>query len=163
MDRTAPTRRGDENLGQFERILVEELVPLVRQRYPVRTDAASWAVAGESLGGEFGMAAGLRHLELFGSIASISGSLVPRGDAEEKLPSMDERFGTALAHAATSKSYKVIWVGCGTTDIICRGSRAFVERLDASKVPHVWREYAGGHATPVFRRELADLLPLLFR
>jgi enterochelin esterase family protein len=163
VDRSTPTRRGDENLGQFEKILIDELVPLVRQRYPVRTDASSWAIAGVSLGGEFAMAAGLRYPELFGSIGSISGSLVPRGDPEEKLPSMDERFGPALTRAATSKSHKVIWVGCGTTDIICRGSRAFVERLDAAKVPHVWREYVGGHLTPVFRRELTDLLPLLFR
>ena len=163
VDSRTPTRRGDENLGQFEKILVEELVPLIRQRYPVRTDASAWAIAGISLGGEFSMAVGLRHPELFGSIGSISGSLVPRGDPEEKLPSMDERFGPGVARAATSKSFKVIWVGCGTADIICRGSHAFVERLDAAKLPHVWREYAGGHSTPVFRRELADLLPLLFR
>ena len=46
-----------------------------------------------SLGGEFGLYAGLRHPELFGSIGSISGSLVPWGDQEDGLPSMDERFG----------------------------------------------------------------------
>jgi enterochelin esterase family protein len=163
VDRRTPTRRGDENLAQFERILVDELIPLVKQRYPVRGESSAWAIAGDSLGGEFSMAAGLRHPELFGSIASISGSLVPRGDPEEKLPSMDERFGAALARPGASKAYTIIWVGCGTTDIVCRGSRVFVDKLEAAKVPHVWREYADGHAAPVFRRELADLLPLLFR
>jgi len=53
VDTRAATRRGDDNLRQFERILVEELVPLVRQRYRARTDASSWAIAGLSLGGEF--------------------------------------------------------------------------------------------------------------
>jgi len=159
----APTRRGDQNLQQFEKILIDELVPLIRQRYLVRTDAGSWAIAGVSLGGEFGVYAGLRHPELFGSIGSISGSLVPRGDPEDGLPSMDQRFGPALARADVARNYKLIWIGCGDADIVCRGSQVFVQRLDAAKVPHVWREYTGAHQAPVFRRELIDLLPLLFR
>ena len=137
----AATRRGDDNLGQFEKILVDELVPLVRRRYPVRTDASSWAVAGLSLGGEFGMYVGLRHPELFGSIGSISGSLVPRGDQEDGLPSMDERFGLALARPDVSRNYKLIWIGCGTDDNVCRGSRVFAQRLEAAKVAHTWRGY----------------------
>ncbi len=46
VNRRARARRGDDNLGQFETILVDELVPLVKARYRVRTDASSWAVAG---------------------------------------------------------------------------------------------------------------------
>ena len=159
----AATRRGDENLAQFETILVDELVPLVRQRYRVSRDAGSWAVAGLSLGGEFGMYVGLRHPELFGSIGSISGSLVPHGDQEEGLPSMDERFGPALARPDLSKNYKLVWIGCGSADAICRGSRVFAQRLEAAKVAHTWREYTGAHQMPVFRRELVDLLQTLFR
>jgi enterochelin esterase-like enzyme len=163
VDPRAPTRRGDQNLGQFEKILVEELVPLVKERYRVRADASSWAIAGVSLGGEFAVYAGLRHPGLFGSIGSISGSLVPRGDPEDGLPSMDQRFGPALARADVVKNYRLIWIGCGAADVVCRGSRVFVQRLEAAKVPHVWREYPGAHQLPVFRRELIDLLPLLFR
>jgi enterochelin esterase-like enzyme len=163
VDPRAPTRRGDPNLQQFETILIDELVPLVKQRYSVRSDASSWAIVGVSLGGEFGMYAGLRHPKQFGSIASISGSLVPRGDPEEGLPSMDQRFGPSLARGDIARSYKLIWIGCGSTDNICRGSRVFVQRLEAAKVPHVWREYTGAHQWPVFRRALIDVLPMLFR
>jgi enterochelin esterase-like enzyme len=109
------------------------------------------------------MYAGLRHPELFGSIGSISGSLVPRGDQEEGLPSMDERFGAALARSDVSRNYKLIWIGCGDADNVCRGSRVFAQRLEAAKVVHTWREYAGAHQMPVFRRELVDLLQALFR
>jgi enterochelin esterase family protein len=159
----AKTRRGDDNLRQLETILVDELAPLVKGRYRVRTDASSWAVAGLSLGGEFAMYVGLRHPELFGNIASISGSLMPRGDDEEGLPSMDQRFGPSLARSNLSKNYKLIWVGCGTNDNVCRGSRIFVQRLEAAKVVHTWREYEGAHQMPVFRRELVDLLQVIFR
>jgi enterochelin esterase-like enzyme len=163
VDTRAATRRGDDNLGQLEKILVGELLPLVRRRYSLRTDASSWAIAGLSLGGEFGMYVGLRHPELFRNIGSISGSLVPGGDPEEGLPSMAERFGPALARPDIAKNYRLIWIGCGDADPVCRGSRVFAQRLDAAKVPHTFREYSGAHQMPVFRRELVDLLPMLFR
>ena len=163
VDPRATTRRGDDNLGQFEKVLVDELALLVKERYRVRTDAASWAIAGVSLGGEFAVYAGLRHPELFGSIGSISGSLVPGADPEDGLPSMDQRFGPALTRPDVSRNYKLIWIGCGRTDIVCGGSRVFVQRLEAAKVAYTWREYDGAHQMPVFRRELVDFLPKLFR
>jgi enterochelin esterase family protein len=159
----APTRRGDDNLRQFETILVNELSPVVKERYPVKSDATSWALAGVSLGGEFAMAVGLRHPELFGNLGSLSGSLVPRGDDEENLPSMDQRFGPSLARSNVSRNYKSIWIGCGTTDNVCRGSRAFVQRLEAAGIKHRWQEYEGAHQMPVFRRELIDFLQTIFR
>ena len=159
----AKARRGDDNLRQFESILVEELAPLIKERYRVRTDSTSWAIAGLSLGGEFAVYAGLRHPELFGNIGSISGSLVPRGDEEEGLPSMDQRFGPSLARSNVSKNYKLVWIGCGTSDNVCRGSRVFVQRLQAANVVHTWREYEGAHSMPVFRHELVDFLRALFR
>jgi enterochelin esterase family protein len=163
VDPRATTRRGDDNLGQAEKILIDEVVPLVRRRYAVRTDAGSWAIAGLSLGGEFAVYVGLRHPKVFAGVGSMSGSLVARGDPDEGLPSMDQRFGSALAQPDILKKYKLIWIGCGTADNICRGSRVFVQRLEAAHVPHVWREYVGGHQMPVFRRELVDLLQALFR
>jgi hypothetical protein len=48
VDPRATTRRGDDNLGQFEKILVDELAPLVKRRYLVKTDAASWAITGRT-------------------------------------------------------------------------------------------------------------------
>jgi enterochelin esterase family protein len=159
----ARARRGDDNLRQFETILVNELAPLVKERYRVKTDARSWAIAGVSLGGEFAMYTGLRHPELFANIGSISGSLVPRGDDEDGLPSMDQRFGPSLSRPNLSKDYRLIWIGCGMDDNVCRGSRVFVQRLDTAKAVHTWREYEGAHQMRVFRRELVDLLQVLFR
>jgi enterochelin esterase-like enzyme len=109
------------------------------------------------------MYTGLRHPELFASIGSISGSLVARGDQEDGLPSMDQRFGSFLTRPDVARAYKLIWIGCGDTDNVCGGSRVFVQRLQMAKVPHVWREYAGAHQMPVFRHELVDLLQILFR
>jgi enterochelin esterase family protein len=149
-------RRSDGNLHEFEEILVNEVAPLVRQRYRVRSDSRSWAIAGLSLGGEFGMYVGLKHPELFRTVASLSASLVPG--------SFDTRYGPLLARAASiARDYRLIWIGCGSQDIFLGGAKAFVERLRAAKIPHVFREFPGPHAMPVARSELAELLPLLFR
>jgi enterochelin esterase family protein len=153
---SAKQRRGDENLREFEAIIVNELIPVVRRHYRVSSDPHSWAIAGLSLGGEFGMYVGLNHPELFRTVASLSGSLVPN--------SFDSRFGPALDNPkGLARDYRLIWVACGSEDIFFGGAKAFVERLQAGKIRHVFRQFAGPHIMPVFRQELGELLPLLFR
>lgn len=147
-------RRGDENLRALETVLVNELVPVVRRQYRVSKDPQLAAIAGLSLGGEFGMYVGLNHPEVFRTVASLSGSFVPS--------SFDRRFGPALAEAAKG-GFQLIWLACGDEDIFFSGNRAFAGRLEATKIPHIFREFSGPHIMPVFRQELAELLPLLFR
>ena len=148
--------RRDDNLKVFEPIIVEELVPILKKLYRVESQPRAWAIAGLSLGGEFALAVGLRHPELFRTVASLSGSLVPA--------SFDSRFGQALVNSdRIARDYRLIWVGCGSEDIFFGGAQAFAARLDAAKIPHTFRTYGGAHVMPVFRHELADLLPLLFR
>jgi enterochelin esterase-like enzyme len=156
-------RRGDENLREFEAILTAELLPHVKKRYRVHAaDPRSWAIAGLSLGGEFGIQVGLSHPELFRTVASISGSLVPGDKGEAGRSPFEARFGPSLA-AAHTKDFRLIWIGCGTEDIFFNGAKAFSERLTSAKIRHTFREFPGPHAMPVARVELAELLPLLFR
>lgn len=146
----------DDNLRQFEPLLIDELLPVIRKRYRVSSQPRLWAIAGLSLGGEFAITVGLRHPELFRTVASLSGSLVPN--------SFDNRFGQALANPkAVAKNYRLIWVGCGAEDIFFDGAKAFAGKLQAGGIPHLFRQYDGAHVMPVFRHELAELLPLLFR
>jgi enterochelin esterase family protein len=58
-------------LGPYERHLVEELVPYVDEHYPTRRGRR--AVIGKSSGGFGALRLGMRHAELFGAVASISG------------------------------------------------------------------------------------------
>jgi enterochelin esterase-like enzyme len=155
VDTRAEQRRGDDNLRQFERILAEELVPAVKQRYRVVGSPDSWAIVGLSLGGEFGMFAGLNHPELFRTIGSISGSLVPS--------SFERRFGPALARPETAKNYRLLWIGSGTEDTFFNGAKLFTERLQSARIAHTFRQYPGGHVMPVFRQQLEELLPQIFR
>jgi enterochelin esterase family protein len=152
----AGERRADKNLEEFEAILVGELLPLIRKRYRVSSQPESWAVAGLSLGGEFGMHVGLKHPEIFRTVASLSGSLVP--------DSFDQRFASLLARPDVRRgTYRLIWVGCGSEDVFLEGAKAFAERLRAGGIPHVFRQFDGPHSMAVARLQLAELLPQLFQ
>lgn len=153
-------RRGDENMRAFETVILNEVLPIVKQRYRTVTDPRMWAIAGVSLGGEFGMYVGLKHPEQFRTIVSLSSSLVPT--ASEVAPSFDGRFPLQDPKRIAS-GYQLIWLGIGTEDIFYNGSKAFAARLAANRVPHVYKEYRGAHVMPVFRQQLNDVLPLLFK
>jgi enterochelin esterase-like enzyme len=144
------------NLVEFEPIIVNELVPEVKKRYRVENKPDSWAIAGLSLGGEFAMTVGLRHPELFRSVVSMSGSMVERD--------FEDRFGKALAQPAEiKKNYRLIWLGCGSGDIFAGGNKALAGKLTETGIPLSYREVPGLHVMPVFRRQLTELLPKLFR
>lgn len=149
-------RRSDENLQEFETILVGEVLPLVRARYRVQIRPEFWAIAGLSLGGEFGMHVGLKHPELFRSVASLSGSLVQN--------SFETRFAPWFTTPEARRgAYSLIWLGSGSEDVFLDGTKAFAARLEAAGIKHVFRQFTGPHSLTVARLELAELLPLLFR
>lgn len=147
-------RRAD-NLKEFEPMLAGELVPEIKRRYRVAADANSWAIAGLSLGGELAITVGLRHPELFRSAASLSGSMVERD--------FEDRFGRVLAATEQLPLYRLIWMGCGEQDIFFGGNKRLAEKLRSAGIKHKFVEFSGGHVMPVFRRELIELLPQLFR
>src|SRR5439155_26201988 len=127
---SAKRRCGDDNLREFEAILVYEFLPVVRQRYRVSHDPRSWAIAGLSLGGEFGMFVGLKHPELFRTLASLSGSLVPN--------SFVTRFRQTLTISkAVTRDYRLIWVGCGSEDFFFGCAKACAGRLESATIPDV--------------------------
>jgi enterochelin esterase family protein len=148
-------RRAD-NLREMEPIVSRLLVPEIQKRFRVRPEPEWWALGGVSLGGEYALTIGLRHPELFRTVMSISGSLVPSD--------FDDRFGAALANAERiRKNYRLVWIGSGSEDTFVGGAKALVSRLTAAEIPHQFFELPGPHVMPVFRKQLIEVLPRLFR
>jgi enterochelin esterase family protein len=148
-------RRAD-NLREMEPIISNVLVPQIKTRFRVRPEPESWALGGLSLGGEYALTVGLRHPELFRTVASISGSLVPND--------FSDRFGAALSDPdRIRKDYRLIWIGSGTEDVFYGGAKALASRLADAQIPHQLFQLPGAHVMPVFRKELIELLPKLFR
>lgn len=61
---------------EYADFLVDGIKPFIETRYPAASDPASVAMMGSSLGGLVSLYIGLRHPDVFGQIASMSGTIV---------------------------------------------------------------------------------------
>ena len=156
--RPDPTQRTDEKLKEqlFDGDLLREIVPLVERTYRVVPDREHRAIAGLSMGGGQSLGAGFRHNDHFAWIAGFSASL---GSMFELVPAK------GAAAAAFNERTRLLWIGTGKEDydVGVKRNRDFVERLKEAGVRHVSVETEGMHMWSVWRRYLADFMPLLFR
>ena len=63
-----------------------------------------------------------------------------------------------------NNNLKVLWIGMGgKEDIAYKNGQLMLARLDELKIKHSYSEYPGGHTWPVWRNNLYNFAPLLFR
>ncbi len=67
--------RGKDGPPMYETYVIEQLIPLIDDYFRTRADRAHRAIAGVSMGGYGALMLAARHPELFGSAASLSGTL----------------------------------------------------------------------------------------
>jgi len=70
---------------RYEKFLTEDLIAWVEKRYPVIPASRARAVTGISMGGYGAMKIALKHPDLYGSVSTLSGALIPF-DWSEDLP-----------------------------------------------------------------------------
>ncbi len=113
--------------GEVERMIVEELIPLIDKTYPTKAETKSRAVAGFSMGGAGAVQLSIMHPELF-CVAGSWGGGMWRG--------ADELLAAAETGAETLK-------GNGYAVLLINGDRdrpeAFkplAEKLSTLEIPH---------------------------
>lgn len=165
---TGPFRFGTPFSGEFEREFTNDILPLIEQRYRVRTDRSSRALAGLSMGGAQTLNIGFGQLNKFGYLGVFSsgvfgldrsrpGSNAPSG------PSWEERHRAALTDPALKKGLKLVWFATGKDDFLLRTSQATVELLRQYGFNVTYKETEGGHTWANWRQYLHQFAPLLFR
>ena len=146
---------GDRQRTDFQKDLLQDLIPFVQANYRVSTDRSNRAIVGLSMGGGQALNIGLHHLDVFSRVASFSGA-VPRGAAADA-------FDDVLADAKKlNSSLKLLWVGCGTEDGLFAPNKEFSERLKKAGVTHTFHESGGAHTWSVWRKYLLEVAPQLF-
>ena len=145
----------DRQRADFQKDLLQDLIPFVQANYRVFTDRSHRAIAGLSMGGGQALNIGLHHLDVFSRVASFSGA-VPRGPAAA---AFDNVLGDAKK---LNTSLELLWLGCGTEDGLFAPNKDFSERLRKAGVTHTFRESGGAHTWSVWRRYLLEVAPLLF-
>jgi enterochelin esterase family protein len=156
VSRTGPMFRDPglrkRNQEKFRETLLKDVIPLVERFYRVSTDRESRAVAGLSMGGGQSLDVGLNARERFAWVGAFS-SAVP-DDPDAAFPGLD---------ANTKPPLRLLWIACGNEDFLTAANYKFQDWLKARQVPHTAIWTPGGHTWRVWRRNLAEFTPLLFR
>jgi enterochelin esterase-like enzyme len=98
----------------------------------------------------------LRHPNLFRTTGSFGGSVFEK--------EFEDRFGRVWADPkAVSTRYRLIWIGCGSGDLLLPGNRRFSEVLKEKNIQHTFHEIAGYHSTPTFRALFIEFAQRLFK
>ena len=153
--------RGGEDMLPFEvfpNILLNDLIPFIEAKYPVKADKAHRAMAGLSMGSFQTSVVTLSHPELFDYVGVFSGFLrSPRGEGrEDYLKTLDRPDFDSL--------YRVFYRAMGTEDQFFESftrDDAMLKEKGRDSIVRV--TFPGGHDWGVWRRCIHDFLPRLFR
>jgi enterochelin esterase-like enzyme len=146
---------GVTNDALFEDYLLRDVIPTVEARYRVSPGRENRAIAGLSMGGGQSLRIGLGHLDLFSAVASFSGA-VPAD--------FETRFAALLKDSkGTNQKIKTLWIGCGQQDSLFGRSKNLAELLTKYQVRHIFYPIDGVHNYTVWKKDLAEYAPLLFR
>jgi enterochelin esterase-like enzyme len=141
------------NIESFQSDLFDDVIPLVEASYRVRAQADSRAIAGLSMGGGQSLTIGLNHPDRFAWVGGFSSAVF----------SPETTLAGAVKDAkATNAALRVLWIACGKDDRLIENNQRLSALLKEKKINHEFLTTDGSHSWPVWRRYLADFVPLLF-
>jgi enterochelin esterase family protein len=145
----------DQNTEAFERALLTEVLPAVERQYNVSPRREDRAIAGLSMGGLEALTIGITHSDQFAYVGGFSAAVHLLGP--EGLP------GMAGLSAEPKNALKLLWVSCGTSDDLIKPNRRLVAELQADGFKVTPVETPGMHTWLVWRDNLVNFAPLLFK
>lgn len=141
---------------RFPRDLLEDVIPLVERTYRVKTGPEHRAIAGLSMGGGQALSIGLANPSIFGYVLGFSAAVGgPFLDLKGLLP--EASAGSAL------RPFRLVWLSCGRQDFLYQANKDFADLLREHGVDLTYRESEGAHVWSVWRLDLHNTLPLMFK
>jgi enterochelin esterase-like enzyme len=141
-----------ENTKLFEAMLREEIMPAVDQQYNTAHGRDHRAIAGLSMGGLESLTTGLQHPDEFAYVGGFSSAVMSKPLASFNVP-MDK----------AKSDLRLLWIACGVGDDLVVPNREFIAAAKAQGLSPVAIETPGKHEWPVWRANLIQFVPLLFR
>ncbi len=138
--------------ANFERDLLDDVIPTIESRYSVQADREHRALAGLSMGGGQSLNFGLGHLDTFAWVGGFSSAPNTKPPAE------------LIPDPATAKAkLKLLWLSCGNKDGLISISQGLHTYLQEKGVPHVWHVDGNGHDATHWGNALYLFAQKLFR
>lgn len=143
----------DKNFNNFRSALIDEVIPAVERMYRVDSSRDARAIAGLSMGGSESLFTGLNRLDEFSWVGAFSSG----GLGKDFAVDFPQLGGSANAQL------HLLWIACGTDDHLITFNRSLVSWLKGKDIHLTPIETPGMHTWMVWRRNLVNFAPLLFR
>jgi S-formylglutathione hydrolase FrmB len=169
--------------NRYSDFLLQEFIPNIEKKYPVRSGRGMRGISGISMGGYGALRLAFAHPELFGSVSAESAALIPAtpGELNAAIRSgtplgnlLGPVFGTPIDQAhwrandplvlarknAIALRRLAIYFNCGRSDDLGfeNGAEALHRELQSEKVPHQYHLYAGDHSLDYFLSHLGEVM-----
>jgi len=151
---------------EFSQDFMNDIVPLIEQRYRVKTDRSSRALAGLSMGGGQTLTVGIPNLDKFAYLGVYSAGvfgIAGGGRGGPAGPSFEEQNKARLDDGELRKGLKLFWFATGKQDFLIETSRATVAMFKRHGFEVVFHETEGAHTWLNWRDYLNEFAPQLFQ
>jgi len=139
--------------ANFEKDLINDLIPFIEKKFPAMTDRDHRAIAGLSMGGGQSLNFGLGNLDKFAWVGGFSSA--PNTKKPQELVPNPE---------TAKKSLKLLWISCGDKDGLITNSKRTHDYLISNQVNHIYHVVPGGyHDFNVWKQNLYMFSQLIFK
>lgn len=144
--------------GKYEETF-KDVISFVESNYRVKAEKSGRAIAGLSMGGYHTLHISRYYPNTFDYMGLFSAAIMPNQNTQSKVYDNFE----ATLKAQLDNGYKLYWIAIGKTDFLFKNNVEYREKLDAMKMPYIYRETEGGHTWTNWRVYLSEFAPMLFR
>ncbi|MBV8115009.1 MAG: esterase family protein, partial [Silvibacterium sp.] len=146
------------NFKDYARVLYEEVMPQVKAQYPLSDKREEHAIAGLSMGGAETLLVGLNHTDDFAYIGAFSPGGIGDANFGPRFPAVTPQTGAQI-----QSKLKVFWVACGTEDGLYPANQKLIAWLKEQGMQPTAISTPGMHVWMVWRDNLSNFAPLLFK
>jgi len=166
----SPVKGGNilDKVSAFNKDLMNNIIPFVEKNYRVKTDPAHRAIMGLSFGGLETLEAITNNPTYFQYIGILSSGWWISKSWEEKRGIVDnlqlrkKRLKT-IANDLNKSVRLLYFTQGGPEDLAYTNGMATIELFKSAGIHYKYSEMHGGHTWKVWRKNLHDIAPLLFK
>src|SRR6188768_3314778 len=156
ISRSSGSLRNWDNLQEFKKDFINNLIPFVEQNYRAKADMDNRALAGFSGGGGETLYLGLNHPELSACICGFAPGML-KEEFERN------NAGAFTDVMLTNKRLKLFWIGVGKEDMLYNVITDYLKVLDEKGIKHESFISDGGHTWMNCKLYLATISQKLFK
>jgi len=146
------------NFKDYARVLYDEVMPQVKKQYPLSDKREEHAIAGLSMGGAETLLVGLNHTDDFAYIGAFSAGGIGDSNFGALFPAITPQSGAQI-----QGKLKAFWVACGTEDGLYPANQKLIAWLKDQGMQPTPISTPGMHVWMVWRDNLSNFAPLLFK